>query len=57
MTECLEASVRGKGIRIFDKMQVIRVLSDGKRVCGLLCLDLDMAGTRRNVMCCSSAKM
>lgn len=47
MTECLEASVRGKGIRIFDKMQVIRVLSDGKRVCGLLCLDLDMAGDEK----------
>lgn len=39
MTECLEASVKEKNIRIFAPMQVIRVLSDGKRVYGLLCLD------------------
>ncbi len=39
MTECLEASVARKGIRVFDNMQVIRVLSDGKRAIGLLCLD------------------
>lgn len=51
MTECLEASVREKGIRIFDKMQVIRVLSDGKQVCGLLCLDLDRAGGREGALC------
>lgn len=43
MTECLERSVREKEIRIFDKTQVIRVLSDGKKVLGLLCLDLDRA--------------
>ena len=39
MTECLEASVQAKGIRIFDHMQVVRVLDDGKRVFGLLCLN------------------
>lgn len=40
MTECLEQSVREKNIEIFDKMQVIRILSDGEKVYGLLCLDL-----------------
>ncbi len=40
MTECLQASVEKKGIRVFDKMQVVRVLGDGKRTYGLLCLDL-----------------
>ncbi len=39
MTECLEASVKSKNIRIFDQMQVIRILSDGKRAFGLLCLN------------------
>ena len=40
MTECLERSVEEKGIPIFDKMQVVRILSDGAQVYGLLCLDL-----------------
>ena len=40
MTEVLEKSVRAKGIEIYDRLQVVRILSDGKRACGLLCLDL-----------------
>jgi succinate dehydrogenase / fumarate reductase flavoprotein subunit len=40
MTECLEQAVREKNIKIFDRMQVIKFLSDGERVYGLLCLDL-----------------
>ncbi|PJJ28898.1 FAD-dependent oxidoreductase [Lacrimispora celerecrescens] len=40
MTECLEQAVREKNIKIFDRMQVIKILSDGKKVYGLLCLDL-----------------
>lgn len=40
MTECLQRSVEAKGIRVFDQMQVVKVLSDGKRAYGLLCLDL-----------------
>ncbi|WP_312501423.1 FAD-binding protein [Lacrimispora sp.] len=40
MTECLEQAVREKNIKIFDRMQVIKILSDGERVYGLLCLDL-----------------
>ena len=40
MTECLQASVEAKGIRIFDQMQVVKVLGDGKQAHGLLCLDL-----------------
>ena len=41
MTECLEAQVRARGVRIFDKMQVIRILSAGGRLQGLLCLNLE----------------
>ncbi|NLV58339.1 MAG: FAD-binding protein [Clostridiales bacterium] len=40
MTECLESAVNAKSIRVFDRMQVVKVLSDGKRAYGLLCLDL-----------------
>lgn len=40
MTECLERAVLKKGIQILDKAQVIKVLSTGSRVCGLLCLNL-----------------
>ncbi len=40
MTECLEQAVREKNIKIFDRMQVIKILSDGERVYGLLCLNL-----------------
>ncbi|MDR0387075.1 MAG: FAD-binding protein [Treponema sp.] len=41
MTEALEAQVKAKGIRIFDKMMILRVLTDQGRAAGLLCLDLD----------------
>ncbi|MFV0413370.1 MAG: FAD-binding protein [Oscillospiraceae bacterium] len=40
MTECLQAAVEQKGIRVFDKLQVIKVLTNGERVQGLLCLNL-----------------
>lgn len=40
MTEALERSVRGKDIRIFDRMQAVRILSDGKKAYGVLCIDL-----------------
>ncbi len=48
MTERLEAAVIAKGIRIFDHMQVIRVLTDGKRAVGLLCLHTGHAGDPRD---------
>ncbi len=41
MTECLQAAVEAKGIRVFDRMQAVRILSDGRKAFGLLCLDLD----------------
>ena len=41
MTECLEYAVAEKGITILDCRQVIRILSDGQRVYGLLCLNTD----------------
>lgn len=43
MTEKLQASVAAKGIEVFDRMQVVRILADGQRAHGLLCLDLDAA--------------
>ncbi|MDR3313926.1 MAG: FAD-binding protein [Oscillospiraceae bacterium] len=39
MTEALENAVRKKGIRIFDGMQVIAVLTDQNRAQGVLCID------------------
>lgn len=45
MTEALEESVRRKGIRIFNQMQVVRLLVNDGAVCGLLALDL----TRRDL--------
>ena len=40
MTECLEAAVQVKGVPMLDKTQVIKILSDGGTVCGLLCLNV-----------------
>ncbi|AEE91952.1 Fumarate reductase/succinate dehydrogenase flavoprotein domain protein [Tepidanaerobacter acetatoxydans Re1] len=40
MTKCLENSVKQKNIKIFDKMQVIKILTDGNKLLGLLCLDV-----------------
>ena len=40
MTECLQKAVKEKNIKIFDKMQVVYILSDGKRAYGIICLDL-----------------
>lgn len=50
MTEALEAAVRAKGIRLLDHAQVIRLLSDGKRVYGLLCFNTLSTG-RRTAFC------
>ena len=55
MTDALEREVRAKGIEIFDKMLAIRILSDGHRVYGLLCLDLtrlDEPEDRFVAFCC-----
>lgn len=41
MTECLEQSVKDKGIAIFDKLQVIRVITKNGKFAGILCLKLD----------------
>lgn len=40
MTECLEAAVQDKGVPMLDKTQVIKILTDGGTVCGLLCLNV-----------------
>ena len=39
MTEKLEAAVTAKGVPILDNTQVIKIVSDGERVLGLLCLN------------------
>ncbi len=41
MTEKLERAVQEKGIPMLDHTQVIRILSDGRKVYGLLCLNTD----------------
>ena len=40
MTECLERAVLAKGVPMLDKTQVIKILTDGGTVCGLLCLNV-----------------
>ena len=39
MTECLEAAVQAKGVPMLDKTQVIKILTNGGTVCGLLYLN------------------
>lgn len=41
MTEALERSVKEKKIRIYDKHQVIRILTHDDKVYGILCLDTE----------------
>lgn len=43
MTECLEQSVRDRQIPLLDKTQVIKILSDGRSVSGLLCYQVTAA--------------
>ncbi len=44
MTERLEAAVLEEGVPLRDHTQVIRVLSDGAKAYGLLCLDTEARG-------------
>ena len=39
MTEALQKDSEDKGVNFIDNLQVIKVLSDGKKAYGLLCLD------------------
>lgn len=41
MTEVLEKQFRENGIPIRDRLQVIKILSDGEKAYGLLCLDTE----------------
>lgn len=43
MTEALERSVRQRGIPIYDRHQIIRILVHEGKVCGILCLDTGTA--------------
>ncbi len=52
MTERLEQSVMSKGIKIFDHMQAVRIVTSGspnKRVAGLIALDLEQEDPKRAV--------
>lgn len=40
MTECLEKAVSKKGVKIFDKLQAIKILTDDDKLLGILCLDI-----------------
>ena len=39
ITECLEKSVREKGLCIFDKMQIIKLITHNGKALGVLCLN------------------
>ncbi len=53
MTEVLEAAVQAKGIAVLDRLQVVRVLTQGGAVKGLLCLNLAAPeGADRFVLLC-----
>lgn len=45
MTECLQASVEAKGIKIFNKWQVIKVIVGDNKVCGVLSINLNPKST------------
>lgn len=57
MTECLEAAVQAKGVPMMDKTQVIKILTDGGTVCGLLCLNVTAqdAADRFTLIRCKNA--
>ncbi len=46
MTECLENAVNKRGIKIFDKLQVIEFIKNGDSCIGILCLN--KVGTNEN---------
>jgi succinate dehydrogenase/fumarate reductase flavoprotein subunit len=48
MTEALEKSARSRGLRVFDHMQIIRLLVHEEKVMGLLCLNLDALDDEKN---------
>jgi len=50
MTEALERSVKSKGIPIYDKTQVIRILTDKETVTGVLTIDTE-TGEYRSFAC------
>ena len=50
MTEALEKDAENRGVKYIDNLQVIKVLSDGKRAYGLLCLDTSDNDTNNYVL-------
>ncbi len=56
MTEKLEESVINKGIRILNYTQVIKILSDGEKVYGLICLNINAKEKKDRfviIQCCN----
>lgn len=54
MTEALQKSVELKGIEVFDRMQVIKILVGGNRVQGLLCLNTGGKEEKFSLFCCKN---
>lgn len=50
MTECLERSVKDKGIKIFDGFQVIRIFTENGILQGFLCIDKNAADTESSLV-------
>ncbi|MDR3166905.1 MAG: FAD-binding protein [Treponema sp.] len=48
MTEVLEKSARSRGLRIFDRMLILKLLAEEGKITGLLCLDLRSPGEEQN---------
>ena len=50
MTEALEKDAEDKGVKFMDNMQVIKILSDGKKAYGLRCRDTSSNDDNRYVL-------
>lgn len=50
MTECLEREAISRGIRILDKLQMIKLLVQNEKVYGVLCLDTSVTGSCQYVI-------
>ena len=48
MTEALEKSARAAGLRIFDRMQIIKLIAHNEKALGVLCLNLDSLNDPEN---------
>ncbi len=52
MTQQLEKSVNSKNIKIFNKLQVVKILAKDNKAYGLICLDIDSSCSEENKFVC-----